>query len=254
MKCCIILGDNMKKKMIFNLILCLLVVLCLTGCDSLSLNDDSKDYNISVKKFDGVDVKTYISSGQDQLIVSVTNKSGKIIGSGDISVSYYDENDKKITIYGTDDIRYNMFEDGNEIVYGFELPNENFQKYYIPAKTNVEVTMDEEYQENRSDLLAKWVEKFTYSYSVTNETITLILKNNGSHEDIAPRGVSVVFYKNNKPIYSEKVGFWFKSVDAGQTISQEFDIPTNYIKSTESQDVLIDFDNIKIFRVIDGYS
>ena len=42
-----------------------------------------------------------------------------------------------------------MFEKDNEIVYSFELPTaENL--YYIPAKTEVEITIDEEYQEKYS--------------------------------------------------------------------------------------------------------
>ena len=245
----------MKKRTIFSLICCLLVILCLTGCGGSSLNDDSKDYNISVKKIDGVDVKTYISSGQDQLIVSVTNKTGKMIGSGYISVSYYDENDKKITIYGTDDTRYNMFENGSEVVYGFELPAENNWDHYIPARTEVEITMDEEYQEDYSHIMAEYVENFTYSYTKTDEAVTLILKNNGSDEESAPRSISVVFYKNNRPIYSKDVSFWFTDVGAGETKTREFDIPTDYKKSKETnEDVLIDFDNIKIFRVVEGIS
>lgn len=245
----------MKKNRIFSLICCLLVVFCLTGCGGSSLKDDSKNFNISVKKIDGVDVKTYISSGQDQLIVSVTNKSGKMIGSGYISVSYYDENDKKITIYGTDDTRYNMFENGSEVVYGFELPAENNWDHYIPARTEVEITMDEEYQEDYSHIMAEYVENFTYSYTKTDEAITLILKNNGSDEESAPRSISVVFYKNNRPIYSKDVSFWFTDVGAGETKTKEFDIPTDYKKSKETnEDVLIDFDNIKIFRVVEGIS
>lgn len=245
----------MKKRIIFSLICCLLFVLCLTGCGGSSLKDDSKDYNISVKKIDGVDVKTYISSGQDQLIVSVTNKTGKMIGSGYISVSYYDENDKKITIYGTDDTRYNMFENGSEVVYGFELPAENNWDHYIPARTEVEITMDEEYQEDYSHIMAEYVENFTYSYTKTDEAVTLILKNNGNDEESAPRSISVVFYKNNRPIYSKDVSFWFTDVGAGETKTREFDIPTDYKKSKETnEDVLIDFDNIKIFRVVEGIS
>lgn len=59
----------------------------------------------------------------------------------------------KITIYGTDDTRYNMFENGIEVVYGFELPAENNWDHYIPARTEVEITMDEEYQEDYSHIM-----------------------------------------------------------------------------------------------------
>lgn len=245
----------MKKIKIFSLIFCLLVLLCLTGCGHSSLKDDSKNYNISINKIDGVDVKTYISSGQDQLIVSVTNKSGKIIGSGNISVSYYDENDKKIIIYGTDDVRYNMFENDSELVYGFELPTKNNSSYYIPTKTEVKITVDEEYQEKYSHIIEKYAENFIYSYTKTDKAVTLILKNNGSNAETAPRDISVVFYKNNKPIYSEDVNFIFNKVNSGETIKKEFNIPTDYKKSKENdQDILIDFDDIKIFRIVEGIS
>lgn len=246
----------MKRKTIFSLICCLLVILGLTGCGlGTSSKDDSKDYNISIKKADGVDVKTYISSGQNQLIVSVTNKSGKMIGSGYISVSYYDENDKKIIIYGTDDTRYNMFENGSEIVYGFELPAENNFDYYIPARTEVEVTIDEEYQEQYSHIMEKYKDNFSYSYTNSNKNVTLTLKNDGSTSEIAPRSISVVFYKNNRPVYSRDVSFFFKEVAAGATTSIEVSIPSDYKESKESgNDILIDFDSIKIFRIVEGSS
>lgn len=243
------------KKIFLSLICGILLLSAATGCGNNSVGkDDSKANNITINAPEGLEVKTYISSGQDQLIVSVTNKSGKMIGSGYISVSYYDENDKKITIYGTDDIRYNMFENGREVVYGFKLPAENNLDRYIPARTEVEITIDEEYQEKYSHIMAEYVENFTYSYSTTDDTVTLTLKNNGSDSEWAPRTVSVVFYKNNRPVYSEEVWFWLE-VEAGQTTSKDFDIPTDYKKSNESgQDVLIDYDSIKIFRVIEGHS
>lgn len=246
----------MKKKTILSIICCLLIVFVLTGCGiGNSSKDDTKDYNISIKQIDGVDTKAYISSGQDQLIVSVTNNSGKMIGSGYISVSYYDENDKKITIYGTDDTRYNMFENGSEVVYGFELPAENNIDHYIPARTEVEVTMDEEYQEDYSHIMEKYKENFTYSSNTTNEKVNVILKNNASVEETAPRLISVVFYKNNRPVYSRDIMFMFTEVAAGQTTTREFDMPSDYKKTKESgQSVLIDYDDIKIFRVVDSSS
>lgn len=246
----------MKKKTIFSLICCLLVIFGLTGCGlGTSSKDDSKDYNITIKEIDGIDVKAYISSGQNQLIVSATNNSGKTIGSGYIKVNYYDENNNKITIYGTDDTRYNMFENEKEIVFGFELPTENNVNYYIPARTEVEVSIDEEYQNNYSHIIDKYVENFNYSYSTDDQAITLSLKNTSTSEDTAPRSVSVVFYKNNKPVYSKDISFIFKKVNAGETTTSVFDIPTDYKKSKETgQSVLLDYDSIKIFRIVEGIS
>ncbi len=85
--------------------------------------------------------------------------------------------------------------------------------------------------------------------------MTLILKNNSNVEETAPRSVSVVFYKNNRPVYSKNVNFWFTKLNAGETTTNEFDIPTNYKKSIETKEnILIDFDDIKIFRVIESNS
>ena len=178
-----------------------------------------------------------------------------MIGSGNISVSYYDENDKKITIYGTDGTRYNMLENGSEVVYSFELPSEKNLSYYIPARIEVEITMDEEYQQSYSYIIERYIENFTYSYTKTDTAVTLILKNNNNVEETAPRNVSVVFYKNNRPVYSKNVNFWFVKLNAGETTTNEFDIPTNYKKSIETKEnILIDFDDIKIFRVIESNS
>lgn len=243
-------------KKIFSLICCLLVILGLTGCGlGVSSKDDSKDYNITIKEIDGIDVKAYISSGQSQLIVSATNNSGKIIGSGNIKVNYYDENNNKITVYGSDDIRYNMFENKKEIVFGFELPTESNVNYYIPARTEVEVSIDEEYQNNYSHIIDKYVENFNYSYSTNDQSITLSLKNTSTSEDTAPRSVSVVFYKNNRPVYAKDIMFWLEKIGAGETTTSDFNIPTDYKKSKETgQSVLLDYDSIKIFRIVEGIS
>lgn len=49
--------------------------------------DDSKDNNITINAAEDLEVKTYISDGVRQLIVSVTNKSGKTVGSGYMDIS-----------------------------------------------------------------------------------------------------------------------------------------------------------------------
>ena len=251
-------NNNKSKKTI--MIILIVVALIIAGIFVSKMlfipSDDSSNNNIVIKKMEGIETKAYISSGGKQLIVSAINKSGKMIGSGYIKVSYYDESGNKIQVYSTDDERYNMFLNNSEIVFGFELPTENYSDYYVPAKTEVEITIDEEYQEQYSTIMSRYTENFTYSYSSTNNnSITLTIKNNGSSEETAPRVLSMVFYKNNKPVYSKEVNFYFAQVQAGQTRTKEIDIPTDYKKSKESdKDVLIDYDSIKIFRILEGSS
>lgn len=251
-------NNNKSKKVI--MVILIVVALIIAGI-FISKNlfisrDDSANNNIVIKKTEGIETKAYISSVGKQLIVSAVNKSGKMIGSGYIKVSCYDENGNKIRVYSTDDERYNMFLNNSEIVFGFELPTENYSDYYVPAKTEIEVTIDEEYQEQYSTIMSRYTENFTYSYSSANSnSITLTIKNNGNSEETAPRVLSMVFYKNSKPVYSKKVNFYFVQVEPEQTKTKEINIPTDYKKTKESdKDVLIDYDSIKIFRVLEGSS
>lgn len=249
----------MKKHVKILLIVIIIITLIIAGIIAVrkftNSTDDANNNNIIIKETEGLEIKAYISSGEDQLIVSAINKSGKMIGSGFINVSYYDEEGKKISVY-SDDERYNMFENGSQIVFGFELPTENYSDYYIPFKTEVEMTIDEEYEKDFAMIISRYVDTFSYSYASKEEgSITLNVKNNGNTAEDAPRVISVVFYKNNKPIYSEEVNFYFESVKAGQTVSKEFDIPNDYKKSKETgTDVLIDYDSIRIYRVLEGNS
>lgn len=218
----------------------------------------SKEYNIVVKKDKGIEdlnVKTFISSNKKQLIVSVTNKTGEMIGSGYIEESYYDEDNNKIMVYGTDSQRYNMFKNDSEIVYGFELPTENYSDYYIPSRTEVEIIIDEEYQEQASHIIAQYVDNFSYSYVVNEKTVSVNIKNEGNVSELIPRSTSVVFYKNNRPVYSKEIFTVYEYLDAGKSITKEVDIPEDYEKTQETgQDVLIDYDSIKIYRLVEGNS
>lgn len=251
-----LLKGNIKKILIALIIIAVIIVGIVVLKNFTSSSDDAKNYNITIKETEGIEIKTYIPSGENQLIVSAINKSGKMIGSGYIKVSYYDENGNKINVYSNDDERYNMFENGSQIVFGFELPAENNINYYVPAKTEVEITIDEEYQEKYSTIMSGYTENFSYSYSSNaNNSITLILKNNSSNSEYTPRVISVVFYKNNKPVYSKEVNFYLKSVGAGETESKEVNVPNDYNKSEEAgRDVPIDYDSIKIYRVLEGNS
>ncbi len=251
-----------KKKINFKGIISILIIIVIIICGIFigktitGLKDDTNNYNIIIKKTNGIEAKAYISPGGDQLIVSAINKSGKKIGSGYIEVNYYDENGNIVKANLNDDKRYNMFENEKQIVFGFELPTNNNNDYYIPNKTEIEITIDEEYQEQYATIISKYSENFTYSYSTSDEgIITLNLKNNANNSEYSPRVLSAVFYKNNKPVYSKEVNFYFKYVKPGETVSKEFNIPNDYKKTKEAgKDILIDYDSIEIYRIIEGDS
>lgn len=246
--------ENLKKVIIILAIILIIIIGFFLVKKFVSHSDDTNNYNILMKEAKGIEAKAYISSGGNRLIISAINKSDKTIGSGNIKVSYYDENNNKIRIYGTDDTRYNMFEKDNEIVYSFELPTaENL--YYIPAKTEVEITIDEEYQEKYSSIISKYSEDFSYSYSTnTDDSLTITLKNNSNSSKYAPRSVSIVFYKNNKPVFSSDI-LLHNYVEAGQVVSEKVKVPSDYKLSKETgKDILIDYDSVKIYRIVDGNS
>ena len=123
------------KRIFLSLICGILLLGVLTGCGNNSGGkDDSKANNITINAAEGLEVKTYISNGERQLIVSVTNKSGKTVGSGYMDISYYDESNNKISIWGSTNQRFNMLENGNEVIFGFDLSGEDTSKFYVPAK------------------------------------------------------------------------------------------------------------------------
>lgn len=252
------MNKNLTSIKVIVLVLIILAIIIggiFIGKSLIGSNDDTKKYNIDIKGVDGIETKAYISPGESQVIVSIINKSGKMIGSGYINVRYYDENGNKIIVVHPLG-RYNMFENGKKIVVGFELPtNDNDIDYYIPAKIEVEVTMDEEYQEQYATIMSEYTENFSYSYySSSDSSIALNLKNNGSNSDKPPRCVEFVFYKNNRPVYAKEISFYI-TMEPGETVSKEFDIPIDYKKSKEEgKDILIDYDSIEIYRVVEGDS
>lgn len=241
------------KKIFLGLICCLMVLGITTGCGNTATGkDDSKANNITINAPEGLDVKTYISSGERQLIVSVTNKSGETVGSGYMDISYYDENNKKISIWGSTNQRFNMLESGNEVVFGFDLPGEDTSKFYVPAKTEVKITIDEEYKESFAKQISEYKENFSYSYSDDGNAITLRVTNNSSKSEFIPRSVSTVFYKNNKPVYVRD-SLLSGSLNAGQTKTQNVIVPS-YYNAEEQKTVEVEYDSIKIFRVVEGNS
>lgn len=182
----------------------------------------------------------------------MTNKSGSTVGSGYMDISYYDENNNKISILGSTNQRFNMLENDNEVVFGFDLPGENISKFYIPTKTEVKITIDEEYKEDFAKQISEYKENFSYSYSDDGSIITLKVTNNSSKTKFIPRSVSVVFYKNNKPIYVRDV-LLYGTLNTGQSETATTSIPNDYKKEQETgETVLIDYDSIKLFRVIEG--
>lgn len=248
-------GGNLMKKVILSLICGVLILGIATGCGNTATGkDDSKANNITVNAPKGLEVKTYISNGERQVIVSVTNKSGEIVGSGYMDISYYDESNNKISIWGSTNQRFNMLENGNEVVFGFDLPGEDTSKFYVPAKTEVKITIDEEYKESFAKQISEYKENFSYSHSVCDGTITLNVTNNSSKSEFIPRSVSVVFYKNNKPVFVRDV-MLSGTLNAGQSKTTTTTVPNDYNKKQETgETILLDYDSIKLFRVVEGNS
>lgn len=248
-------GGNLMKRIFLSLICGILLLGVLTGCGNNSGGkDDSKANNITINAAEGLEVKTYISNGERQLIVSVTNKSGKTVGSGYMDISYYDESNNKISIWGSTNQRFNMLENGNEVIFGFDLPGEDTSKFYVPAKTNVKITIDEEYKKSFAKQISEYKENFSYSHSVKDSTITLNITNNSNKSEFVPRSISVVFYKNNKPLYVRDV-MLSGTLSAGQSKTTTTTVPNDYKKKQETSEmVLLDYDSIKLFRVVEGNS
>lgn len=243
------------KKIIFSLMCGVLLLGITTGCENNAPGkDDSKANNITINAPEELEVKTYISNSERQLIVSVTNKSGETVGSGYMNISYYDENNNELDTWGSTSQRYNMLESGKETVFGFELPIENASRYYVPAKTEVEITIDEEYKKGYVKQISEFEEKFSYSHTDDGSVITVNITNNSNHSEFMPRHISTVFYKNNRPIYAID-SIMGGTLGAGEVKTKTVKIPKDFEKSKETgDDVLLDYDSVKIFRVVEGNS
>lgn len=248
-------GRSLMKKIILSLMCGILILGISTGCSSNTTNkDDSKENNIIINAPSELEVKTYISNGKRQLIVSVTNKSNETIGSGYMDISYYDENNNKVSILGSTNQRFNMLEKENEVVFGFKLPEENTSKFYVPAKTELKITIDEEYKKSFAKQISEYKENFSYSHSVEGNTLTLNVTNNSNKSEFIPRSISVVFYKNNKPVYVRDV-ILSGTLNTGQSKTTTTTIPNDYEKKQKTDEtVLLDYDSIKLFKVVEGNS
>lgn len=246
----------MKNKII-AVISCLLIIICLTGCgfDKITQKDDSEKYNVTIETEEGITVKTYMSAGESQMIVSIKNKTGERIGSGFIYMYFYDENGNKI--YNMLDFeRYTMLGNDQETICRFELPQDKTFNYIIPARVKVRVTIDKDYQRSFKKSISEYTDKFTYSYSVSNNKIKIGFKNNSNRDEFAPDKVSIVYYKNGRPVHSDEGYLLYlisKEVKAGKIDYNEFSIPYDIKKSKETKKLTyIDYDSIKIIKLRDN--
>lgn len=249
-------SPNAKKTKKFNILFVIvpviIVIVGLVGYFLLfnndtginNVQDDSKLYNIVVKEIAEVNVKTYISSGKEQLIVSLTNRTKNIIGRGEVKVSYFDENNNEIG-YGDSDF-FGLLAKGKESILVFELPRENYREYYVPARIEVEVVLwNDVYSQQELD---EYVDYFSYSYDIdiNERKINIHLKNNSIEEEDEPC-VSIIFYKKRRPVYVIDASFLcpWKDIGPGEVYSKWNSLPSRYI---EDGKFILDYDTIEINR------
>lgn len=221
-------------KRVFSYLLILIGVVCLTGCGT---TNDSKKYNIDVKSDENINVSTYVSYDESYLIINLTNNNSYDIGSFDVVATYYDIEGNKVD---EEDIMELDFKSGSDFVTVLDLPQDDDYNYYVPEKIELEVKVDKEYQE-MVELEPMYNDKIKTSYEVEGENILLTVENQ-SDIDLDDVVVAVLFMKDKKAIAAEALG---GPLDKGESITEEVEIPIDWEKS-EDEDVLIDYDDIKI--------
>ena len=206
-----------------------------TGC-SVGGNDTSK-YNINIDSDKNIDTKAYVSADKSQMIIYMTNNYEYNIGSIEVEVVYYDKDGNKIDEDSTSLLNV---EKGIEVVASADLPKDSEYNNYVPEKTEIKVTIDEEYQTVTDDI-NMFNTKVSSTYKKNGKNVDVTLTNNAG-VDLVEVEFAIVYMKHNKLVYvdSERVQL---NKGANEKISME--IPVDWSKS-EDDDVLIDFDSAKI--------
>lgn len=234
----------MKKKIILSIFI-FLVVGFITGCSFGG--DDSSKYDININSDNNIETKTYVSSDKTQLIVYITNNYSYNIVGIDVAATYYDKDGNKIDEDVT--VLHNI-QKGADVATYLHLPDDEDFNGYVPARTEVKVSIDEKYQEMFDDI-KMFNDKVSSDYKINGDQVTVTLKNNADVDLIEVNGI-VLFMKKNKPVYLEKIGDF--EIANGATKSETIDVPIDWSKS-DDKDVPIDFDSIKVLigQAIDEY-
>ena len=235
----------MKKKLFLGLFL-FLGVICITGC-SFGGGDDSSKYDININSDENIATKAYVSSDKSQLIVYMTNNYSYNIASIEVEVAYYDKDGNKID---EDDTTLMHVQKGIDVATALYLPEDSDSNGYVPERTEVKVYIDEEYQTVVDDI-KMFNDKVSSDYKVDGNNVTVTLKNNAGVDLVEVDGI-VLFMKKNKPVYVEEIGSF--KIAKGATKSETIEVPIDWSKS-EDENVLIDFDSIKVLigRASDKY-
>lgn len=226
----------MKKKLLLSL-LCGFFILGLTGCGSTT--DDSTKYDINIDSSENIEVKTYVDYEKENLIIYLTNNNDYNIGSFDVYAKFYDENGNNILDNST--INFDFISGGDYVTTIF-LPEDENRENYVPAKIDLSIKIDEEYQEIVGGGIL-YNDKIATSYIKSKDEIEVTVKNN-SDVDLSSVEIIVLFMKKGKPIYADEI---FKSLEAGESVVESIDIPEDWEASEDKEeDDLIDFDSIKL--------
>lgn len=235
----------MKKKIILSIFIFLGIV-CITGC-SFGGGDDSSKYDININSDDNIETKAYVSSDKKQLIVYMTNNYSYNIASIEVTATYYDKEGNKID---EEDTTLMHIQKGIDVATYLDLPEDEDYNGYVPERTEVKVSIDEEYQTVVDDI-KMFNDKVSSEYKVNGDKVTITLKNNAGVDLVEVSG-TVLFMKKNKPVYAEEIGNF--KITKGATESETIDVPIDWSKS-DDEDVPIDFDSIKVLigRASDEY-
>ena len=224
-------------KIFIILVLC---ILTLTGC---SFGDDSSKYNINISSPKKVNVNAYLSYNKTDIIVYLKNNTNSDINHFKLNAIFYDKDGNKIdesTSYGWD------FQKKSEYALEVYLPYDSKTDSYIPYKTDLSFEIDDEFQQKS---IKSYADKVETNYTVKDNLLSLNIKNN-SDVNLDFLTIAVLLMKKNKPIYLEEI---YKPIEAGKTVSEDIELPTEWDENDEEK--TIKYDKVKILILeANGYN
>lgn len=204
----------MNKKI---LVLTMCALFLFAGCSKANNdNKESKEAKINIKanQTEGLTYETYFT-GNNELIIAVTNTSEGFIDHVGIGIATYD---KKGNLLKVDNQFLRNIEKGKK---GFikaslvEFGTENDKN--LPAK--VEIVLNKAVYESKTEEV--YTDKISGTLDKTDDGKLSLTINNTSGETLSSLEAAVIFYKDSKPVDL----FQVNEIDLGASKTEEVYIP-----------------------------
>ncbi len=196
-------------------IILLLFSFLIVGCQN-------KGITVNLNKSDNFEVKTYFSYNNEQLLIDITNNDDKVL-SFNVETNLEYEQDSY-----NNNLNWNNLEAGKNAILYLDIDKEQKLKRIDINVQEIDEQENFDEQEIKSNLET--------SYEVFDDMSIDINIKNKLNIYLAEVDANVVFYKDNIPIYVQKI----YAMDFEDSFIKTIDIP-------KINDNIIDCDDVKIY-------